>query len=541
MPSDRAARRETPAGTYDETTPVLVVGGGYAGLASSLFLAHHGVASVLVDRHPGGSVQGRARGINQRTMEIYRPLGVEAPIRRAGRPFDDEAGVVRCETLGGEWTWLLGDDTRKPLPELTPAEFVMADQRSVEPILIDAARERGADIRFGTRCVSVEPDEDGVTAVVEEVATGARRTVRARYLVAADGFRGRIREQIGVDRAGPGVTQNWVTFVVRADLTAIIRQRAMFWIVVNDELGLGSFLTTSVPDQWAMSVSFDPARTPAETFTAARCRELARSFLGDDRPVEVLDVAAWEEAVGVADRFRAGPVFLVGDAAHVWPPAGAMGANAAVQDAHNLAWKLAGVLSGWAGEGLLDTYQAERRPVALALADITVARQRARFGEEPATEDVDDVLCTLGQRYRSTATPGATHGAVYGRELARRAEPGLRAPHLWLDRAGQRWSVHDLCHDAFVLLTGAPAVHWDGVGSLVARELSVPLRAYRIVPAAAGGDLADVEGVFADRYDAAGATLLRPDGHVAWCSGPAVDDPAAALREALRTVVDRVG
>ncbi|MER7457059.1 FAD-dependent monooxygenase [Micromonospora sp. NPDC126480] len=540
MPSDRTARREPAADTYDETTPVLVVGGGYAGLASSLFLAHHGVASVLVDRHPGISVQGRARGINQRTMELYRPLGVEDPIRRAGRPFDDEAGVVRCETLSGEWTWLLADDTRKPLPELTPAEFVMADQRSVEPILVDAARARGADIRFGTRCRSVTADDDGVTAVVEDVATGERRTVRCRYLVAADGFRGRTREAVGIGRAGPGVTQHWVTFLVRADLTGIVRQRAMFWIVVNDEIGLGSFLTTSVPDQWAMSVSFDPARTPASSFTPERCRELARSFLGTDRPVEVLDVAAWEEAVGVADRFRAGRVFLVGDTAHVWPPAGAMGANAAVQDAHNLAWKLAAVLGGWAGEGLLDTYEAERRPAALALADITVARQRARFGEDPGTEDVDDVLCTLGQRYRSTATVGARPDPVYGRELATRAEPGLRAPHLWLDRGGERISVHDLCHDAFVLLTGDGAVRWDGVGSLVARELSVPLRAYRIGPAAAGADLVDVEGVFAARYDTAGATLLRPDGYVAWCSRDPVD-PAAALREALRTVLGRTG
>ncbi|MDM4718190.1 FAD-dependent oxidoreductase [Micromonospora sp. WMMA1363] len=539
MPSGRTGRREPAAETYDETTDVLVVGGGYAGLAAALFLAHQGVATVLVDRHPGSSVQGRARGINQRTMELYRPLGIAESIRRAGRPFDDEAGVVRCEALSAEWTWLLADDTRKPLPELTPAEFVMADQRSVEPILVDSARARGADVRFGTRCVSTRPDDDGVTTVVEDAAGGARRVVRSRFLVAADGFRGRIRETVGIDRAGPGVTQHWVTFLVRADLAGIVRQRAMFWIVVNDELGLASFLTTSVPDEWAMSVSFDPARTPTSSYTAERCRELARSFLGVDRPVEVLDVAAWEEAVGVADRFRAGRVFLVGDTAHVWPPAGAMGANAAVQDAHNLAWKLAGVLGGWAGEGLLDAYEAERRPAALALADITVARQRARFGEEPATEDVDDVLCTLGQRYRSTATVGATHDTVYGRQLPRRAMPGLRAPHLWLDRGGRRISVHDLCHDAFVLLTGSAAVRWDGVGSLVARELSVPLRAYRIGSAAAGADLVDVERVFAARYGAAGATLLRPDGYVAWCSPDAVVDPAAALREALRTVLGR--
>ena len=171
---------------YDETAPVLIVGGGYAGLASALFLSHHGVRSVLVDRHPAVSIQGRARGINQRTMEIYRPLGIEPRIREVGRPFDEESGVVRCETLAGEWNWILEEDTRRPMPDLTACEFGMADQRSVEPILIEAARGNGADIRFNTRCVSVQADADGVTAVTEDRDGGQRRTVRSDYLIAAD-------------------------------------------------------------------------------------------------------------------------------------------------------------------------------------------------------------------------------------------------------------------------------------------------------------------------------------------------------------------
>ncbi|WP_430790402.1 FAD-dependent oxidoreductase [Actinoplanes sp. G11-F43] len=516
-----------------EQTEVLVVGGGYAGLTAALFLAHQGVRTVLVDRSPGASIQGRARGINQRTMELYRPYGLEEPIRAAGRPFDDESGVVRCTTLSGPWTWVLADDTRKPLPELTACEFGMADQRSVEPLLIAAASERGADIRFRHRCLRVAADDDGVTATVAG-PDGAEQTLRCSYLVAADGFRGAIGPAAGIVREGVGTTQNWVTILIRADLSQIIRQRAMFWIVVNDEIGQGSFLTTSEPDQWAVSVAWDPATETVADFTAERCARIAASVIGAGVPVEVLDVAAWREAVGVTDRFRSGRVLLAGDSAHVWPPAGAMGANAAVQDAHNLAWKLALRLRGVAGDRLLDTYEQERRPVALALADITVRRQRARFGGESGFEDVDDVVLALGQRYRSAAVLGDGPDVPYGSDLPADAAPGTRAPHVWLDHDDRRITVHDLCHDSFVLLTGATGDAWTTAAARCAERTGVPLTAFRV-----GADLLDPEGVWEQRYGCRpdGAVLLRPDGYIAWRSPGPVDGRAEVLTGVLREVL----
>lgn len=525
---------------YDETTPVLIVGGGYAGLAASLFLSHHGVRSILVDRHPDVSVQGRARGINQRTMEIYRPFGIEGRIREVGQCFDDESGVVRCENLADSWNWLLDEDSRQALPDLTASEFGMADQRSVEPILIDAARARGADIRFNTQCLSVDVQEAGVIAVTEGRGDGVRRVVRSDYLIAADGFRGAIGPQLGIARSGLGVTQNWITMVVEADLSEIITKRAMFWIVVNPEIsGLGSFLTTSVANQWAISVTYDSAKESSADFTEERCVAVARTIIGRDLPMKILDIAAWEEAVGVADRFRGGRAFLVGDSAHVWPPAGAMGANAAVQDAHNLAWKLAGVINGWAGEGLLDSYEAERRPVAKALADITVRRQQARFGNDPNHDDVDDILCTFGQRYQSTAVLGAPHDTVYARTLENQAVPGTRAPHLWLDREETRIAVHDLFHDAFVVLTGSNGAAWRDAADQVARRSSVPLRGYRVGPVGDGVELVDVEDNWQARYQVEdnGAVLVRPDGYVAWRSPSGTVDPAESLSNALRRIL----
>ena len=522
----------------DDTVPVLIVGGGYAGLASALFLAHHGVRCLLVDRHPVISIQGRARGINQRTMEIYRPLGVESRIKEAGRPFDEESGVVRCENLAGEWNWLIEEDAPRALPELTAGEFGMADQRSVEPILIDAARANGADIRFNTTCECVDASTDHVVAVTQD-RDGGHRTVRARYLIAADGYCGTIREKLGIARPGPGVTQHWVSFVIEADLSEIVTKRALLWIVVNPEIGVGSLLTQAVPNQWALSVSYDHGKESAADFTTERCVNVARAIIGRDLPVKILDIAPWDEAVGIADRYRSGPVFLAGDSAHVWPPAGAMGANAAVQDAHNLAWKLAAVLNGWAADSLLDTYEAERRPVAQALAEITVRRQETRFGDNPADDDVDDALCILGQRYRSAAVIGADHTTVYGDRVEQQARPGTRAPHMWLESAGSRLAAHDLFHDAFVLLTGATGALWTAAARTIATEAPIPLRAYRVGPTVADVQLVNVDGNWRTRYgaDDDGAVLVRPDGYVAWRSAGPAQDPAAVLGGVLHQVL----
>jgi 2-polyprenyl-6-methoxyphenol hydroxylase-like FAD-dependent oxidoreductase len=417
----------------------------------------------------------------------------------------------------------------------------MADQRSVEPILAEAARNLGASIRLGTRCVSVTPDEHGVTAELAEQGSGRLTQIRSGYVIAADGFRGAIREQVGIPRSGPGVIKHWVTFIIETDLSGIVRDRAMFWIVVNPEVGFGSVLSTSTPGQWAVSVGYDPEREEAADFTAERCAWLARKAIGRDVPLRVLDIAAWQEAVAVADRYRDGRVFLVGDSAHVWPAAGAMGANAAVQDAHNLAWKLAAVIGGWAGSELLDSYEEERRPAALALAAITTRRQEARFGSAAADDDVDDLLCIFGQRYRSGALIGASHETVYDEKLPDQAVPGMRAPHLWLGLDGRRVCLHDLVHDSFVLLTGSGGQAWAEAASGLRGHPAIPLRTYRVGAGSPGTELADVDGCWQARYGvgADGAVLIRPDGYVGWlCEAPG-EDPAVLLPLALRRILAR--
>lgn len=523
----------------EERVPVLVVGGGLVGLATTLFLAEQGVRTLLVDRHPGTSIQGRARGINQRTMEIYRALGLEGAIREAGKPFEDDWGVARCETLAGEWHWLFNDDAPRIWPNLSPGEFCQADQSAVEPILIAAARERGAEHRFNTELVSIVTDDNGATAVIRDRETGVEETVSADYVVAADGHRSPIREQLGIHRTGPGVIQHSVSIVFRADLSEFVPKPALFWIIVNDKVGAG-LVTTAQPNRWGMSVGYDPAAGQSiADFTTERCIADVRAAIGrDDLEVEIEDVAAWEQAIGIADRYRSGRVFLAGDAAHVWPPAGAMGANTGVQDGYNLAWKIAGVVHGWAGDDLLDSYHIERHTVAVELSDLVVNRQMKRNSAEVEDDTTDDQLWAFGQRYWSSAVIGAKHDTVFGDTLSKVAEPGVRAPHLWVERDGERLSTHDLFGRGFVLFTGTDGAEWVEAAAQVADKLSVPLQAFRIGAAADSADLADVENVWDKRYQvgAGGAALIRPDGYVAWLS-PATGQQAEALTEALHTVL----
>lgn len=524
--------------TAGERVPVLIVGGGYAGLASSLLLSHHGIRSVLVDRHPGLSIQGRARGINPRTMEIYRPLGIEPAVMDAGLPFKHDQGVARCETLAGEWQWLFEADAPRGWPELSAAEFVMADQPAVEPILMEAARARGGEHRFNTELVSFEAGAEGVLAVTEDRSTGLRRELAADYLVAADGNRSSIRERLGIARPGLIVTRHYVTVLFEADLSRLVRRRALFWFVINPT-GSGALVTTAVQDRWGAGIMYDPESQAPSTFTSERCAELVRGMVGvPDLVVRVLDISFWQETVGVAERFRDGRVFLVGDSAHTWPPAGAMGANSAVHDAHNLAWKLAGVVNRWADGALLDSYEAERRPVALELAKITTRRQETRTGADPTEDDVDDTVLILGQRYNSTAVVGASHDTVFGDTADLRARPGTRMPHFWLEEGGGRMSSQDLCHDAFVLFTGQHGQPWrDAVGRLTRRR-SLPLRALSIATAPGPAVLVDSATRLRTRCDAGpgDAILVRPDGYVAWRS-PAVAEPEAALELALHQIL----
>lgn len=539
-----------------EHVPVLIVGAGVTGLTASLFLAEHGVRSLLVERHGGTSIYPRARGVNGRTMELMRELGLESPIREAGTRLAPAVGIYAGRTLvetleaNGEGGWFMkrlrargmrGQGSKK-----SPTGACRCTQDELEPILLDAARACGVDARFATELTSFEQHAEGVSATLVDRSTGASREVGADYLIAADGARSPIREKLGVQRSGERLQGHQLNVFFRADLGALVRGREFSLCVVDNPDVRGLFASIDNREQWVLHVSYDPAKSERpEDFSRERCAELVRKAVGiEDLAVEVKGISPWQSAVRVADVFRRDRVFLAGDAAHAMPPWGGFGANTGMQDAHNLAWKLAAVLSGHAGAALLDTYDVERRPVAH-----TVSHLAGELSDERGLIRVEKGLAmfwamrkifpylTMGYGYASSAValePGALPGPGFT-EL--RGRPGTRAPHVWLGQGGRRISTLDLFGKGFVLLAGSRgAASWRDAARAAAEALGVRVDAYDV-----GGELGDPRRRWssANGVSAGGAVLVRPDGIVAWRSRRAAASPADALVKVLRGVLSR--
>ncbi|GAB3502751.1 FAD-dependent oxidoreductase [Amycolatopsis cihanbeyliensis] len=537
----------------EERTQVLVVGGSLVGLSAALFLRRQGVDLILAERHAGTSVHPRTPGYNGRTMELFRAAGVEEDVRAAGPWRLNGSGLLWAESLTSpNHHWLVppnasgAQHAQDELAQVSPCSEAVLSQDVLEPVLRQHAEELGADLRFGTELESFTDEPGGVTAVLTDRATGTRSTVHADYLIAADGANSPIRAQLGIGRDGVGVLDDVAGIMVRTDLGDALRDKS-FVICQVDNPGFSGMVRV-VDDKLALHVSYRPDRgeTVAE-FTPQRCVELARAAAGiPDLAVEPLDVLPWQTTAAVARRFADGRVFLAGDAAHVMPPSGAYGANTGIQDAANLAWKLAYVLHGWAGPSLLASYEAERRPVAELTVNQALATGKEWFGAEvPAEIEEIELIDIVTLQFGYCYPPGSAAALVEDpRDPTGR--PGTRAPHLWLSRTEGKMSTVDLWATGLVLLAGPGGAAWVEAAEAVARRDTLPLTPYRI-----GGDaprgtpfLADPDRRWARSFGAgdSGAVLIRPDGFIAW-RAPDAPGPHAVttLEDALREVLGTAG
>ncbi|MEV0616743.1 FAD-dependent oxidoreductase [Nonomuraea sp. NPDC050404] len=497
---------------------VLIVGGGIAGLSTALFLSHHGVPCTVVERHPDLLIHPRARGLTSRTMELYRQAGLERAILGAAYAGSDFTWIpVQADTLNDDEYTSPDEPQEDDGSGASPCGFGPIDQDKLEIIVRDRARELGADLRFNTELRDFEQDENGVTATVVDRATGERQTLTADYLVAADGFHSPIRQRLGIEVDGPGPMFTTLTAIVDADLTPAVRGRAATIAYLQQPRPYTMIMAHDMEGRrWVFGTGFDDSKESIEDYDDERIVAMVRTAAGlPDAEVRLRPqipgtdhkVLAFPIGAHIARRYREGRVFLAGDAAHVWPPTGGLGANAGIQDAHNLAWKLAWVIKGQAGPGLLDTYDAERRPTGMATMGQALARFGTRMGPGEGPEIIDYGSIAMGYRYPAEGG-SADPSPVLPRLLD--GEPGTRAPHVelpdgtsTLDRYGSR----------FVLLTAEPGWKSDEVDvHQVGREV-----------AAAHG------------IDPSGVVLVRPDGFVAWRSLTAsAADLDAALARILR-------
>lgn len=540
--------------------PVLIVGGGPVGLSMSICLSRLGVASRLVERHATTTTHPKATVVNTRTMELFRQWGVEDAVRAGAVPLERMRCIVWATTLAGHEIGRLevgGDVARLAASgRLSPTMQQICAQDIVEPALADVTRRSAlATVDFGTALESFQVVDNRVEAVLRH-ADGSDEPVSARYLVAADGAASPVRQALGIEMVGEPDLGRLLNIYFRGDLRPWIDDRPgpLYWIVNPDAPGV--FIALNGTDRWLFNTPLpDDGDTSAEA-----CAALVRRAVGVDRfDVTVESALPWTAASLVADAYRRGPCFLVGDAAHQFPPTGGHGMNSGIQDAHNLAWKLAYVLRGAAGDALLDTYEVERRPVAQRYAEESVKNARGQRSAQrsiPAEveHDSDDgkairelIASTIPAQRGHFVSPGLQLGFAYrssavvaasddGEQDAMRAtgpqpdgvstvpvadtdvttyrpvvDPGRRAPHAWVVSTddGSRTSLLDHFDGRFTLLT----IGADDPLASVASDLGV-----EAVVVGEHGVLLDAEGQVAEVYglEPGDAVLVRPDGFVAW-------------------------
>jgi len=573
-----------------------VVGSGPAGASAALLLATYGVRVRLVTKYGRLSDTPRAHITNQRTMEVLRDIGVEDQLMREATPWELMSNTTYCTSLAGEElgrvpSWGTDPGRHADYLQASPCSMVDAPQTITEPILVGEAQRRGAQIRFDTEYLSHTQDADGVTARLRDRLTGVEYDVRSQYLIGADGARSKVAEDLDLPFEGPGAVGGALGIIFEADLSRFVAHRpsVLYWMLQpgaeREGVGLGVLRMIKPWHEWMLMWGYDVAAGPPQ-FTDAFVRELAVKLVGtDDFEMKVTSTSPWTVNHHYATSLARGRVFCVGDAVHRHPPTNGLGSNTSIQDSYNLCWKLAHVLRGTAAQALLDSFDAERAPVARQIveranqsiadtgrimqaldltdtSDVDLLDQRLAARKAPGPEG-DKIRQALREaiafksyefnahgvehnhRYASTAVvPDGTVMPAFARDPELYAQPttwpGAKLPHAWVTRRGVKVSTLDLGgRGEFSVLTGIGGKPWVDAARALAAGIGITLRPVSIGP---GEEFEDPYGTWAqvNEIEDGGVLLVRPDLYVAFRSVTAAPSDQAArelLGQALRAVL----
>jgi 2,4-dichlorophenol 6-monooxygenase len=575
------------------TTDVVVVGSGPAGAGAALFLATLGIPNIMITKYRWTANTPRAHITNQRAMEIFRDTGIEDQIQADATPHELMGDTVFCTSIAGEeigriLTWGTHPAREGDYRLASPCLPVDIPQNYLEPILVRNAAMRGTQARFSTEYLGHTQDADGVTVRVRDRLTGREDTIRAKYLIGADGARSMVAADIGLPMEGRMDIAGSMNITFKADIAAYVGHRpsVLYWVIQpgSDVGGIGAGLVRMVRpwNEWLIVWGYDIGR-PAPVVDDEAAIQIVRNLLGlPDIEVEITGTSLWGNNEMYATHLQSGRVFCVGDAVHRHPPSNGLGSNTSIQDSYNLAWKLAAVLRGQASAALLETYSSERAPVARQIVQRAnkSSREFVQFFEVLGLLDAKDeaeMAARIEERKANTPAGAAKRAALvaamelkhyefnaHGVELgqfydsaavvpdgsarplpARDPElyfepstvPGARLPHAWVGDSRTRISTLDLAPmTRFTLLTGIAGEAWAAAGAKVGPELGVPLETIVIGPGRAVTDLyydwARLREVEED-----GVLLVRPDKHIGWRSMRLPADPELALREALAAIL----
>jgi 2,4-dichlorophenol 6-monooxygenase len=505
--------------------------------------------------------------------------------------------TVFCTSIAGEeigriLTWGTHPAREADYRLASPCRPVDIPQTYLEPILVKNATVRGTETRFSTEYLSHSQDADGVDVEVQDRLTGSIYTIRAKYLIGADGARSKVAGDIALPMAGQMDVAGSMNITFKADIAAHVQQRpsVLYWVIQpgSNVGGIGAGLVRMVRpwDEWLVVWGYDISRPPP-TVTDESAIQIVRNLLGlPDIDVEITGTSLWGNNEMYATHLQSGRVFCVGDAIHRHPPSNGLGSNTSLQDSYNLAWKLAAVLRGQAAPSLLDTYSTERAPIAKQIVERAnkSSREFVQFFEVLGlldAKDEDEMAARIEERKANTPGGQAKRAALvsamelknyefnaHGVEMGQFYEstaiasdgtrppaptrdpelfyqpstvPGSRLPHAWVGDAVHKYSTLDLAPmTRFTLLTGIAGEAWVLAAEKVGQKLGIPLEVVVIGP---GRPVTDLYYDWARlrEVEEEGVLLVRPDKHIAWRSMRLPGDPERALSEAMASILDPVG
>ena len=519
---------------------ILISGAGPVGLTCALLLRNLGVSVAVLEGREGTIRAPQAHVVSSRSLEILTEAGIpETVLREQASPFSEIPAVRWVDSLTGLQHGcfeFINAERAERIIAATPTPIANISQSRLEPLLLAEARKAGAEVFFGHRWQGTEEQPDGSLISVAATQEGEVDFISS-FLLACDGASSDIRHHLGIEMIGPELVQSFVGIHFKADLTPLLAHRPGLLFEFVGGSASGFFICHRAASDWVFMHPYDSSSRSRQWFTEERVRGLLREAIGADVPLEISSVAPWRMSSQVADRYREKSIFLLGDAAHRFPPTGGIGMNTGIGDAHNLCWKLGMVLRGKANAALLDTYEDERKPVAVTNARQSLKNYHKMAAIEEALTQGGDVQkeidaqpehfdmlgLDLGYRYRSAAirgddTPDAIVKNVVT-DVPRSLIPGYRLPHAWLPREDGRSSTLGLVRsNEFVLLTGAEGDVW--------KDVPVPWCAE------ASQELFERLGDLSPRA----AILVRPDGHIAWVAHEVPEDPAAVIRNVIQEI-----